>query len=301
MKVKSSYKFVRIGVFVLSLTVIAVESAAAQDVVPSDSVSRTPSLFTRRNLITYGIVAHSIFTTYVEYKWWWKGDYHPFTFEVEGFVNDYSVGVDKLGHMYTSHFYFHTLHDLLRWGGYEESTSLWVSAIIPFVYAFSIELGDGFSSFHFSPDDLAFNTMGIVYGVLQEEYPLLKNFKYKWSYFPSASHLNSFVHPFSADYDSHIYWITFNVHNLLPERISHYWPRFLNLAVGYGGQNISIGDEGPKLRKFAIGFDYDLTSIPLDGDTWDLIKNLVDNFHFPAPGVRIIQNEPAKFKPLLLN
>jgi len=279
--------------------VLVSHTGFAQESLPSDSGNATHTLFTRKNIITYGIVAHSIFTTYIEYKWWWKGDYHPFTFQVEGFLNDYSVGVDKFGHMYTSHFYFHTLYNLLTWGGYDESTTLWVSSLIPAFYAFSIELGDGFSSFHFSPDDLTFNLAGVGYGILQTKYPFFNNFKIKWSYFPSASHLNSFQHPFSADYDRHIYWLTFNVHNLLPASAAQYWPRFLNLAVGYGGNNISSYAVGPKLRKLAIGLDYNLTTIPLEGETWDVVKNIIDLFHLPAPGIRLVESKPPDYELLL--
>jgi hypothetical protein len=297
--------YARKACFAIALTYIFLsQSAVAQSGEEGAANDTTHSFFSRKNVITYGIVAHSIFTTYVEYRWWWKGDYHPFHYQVEGFFNDYSLGVDKVGHFYTSHFYFHTLHNLMKWGGYDESTSLLVSSLIPAVYALSIEIGDGYSSFMFSPDDLAFNLLGIGYGMLQSKLTFLNNFKVKWSYYPGATYLNSFKHPFSSDYDDHIYWLCMNVHNLLPESMGYYWPKFLNLAVGYGGTNISndavLAGRVP-LRKFAIALDYNITTIPLDGDTWEVVKNIVDLFHFPAPGVRIIQNEPAEFKPLLLH
>jgi len=281
--------------------VFVAQSAFSQDISSDNANDTTHSFFDRKNVITYGIVAHSVFTTYVEYQWWWKGDYHPFQYRVEGFLNNYSLGVDKVGHFYVSHFYFTTLYNLMKWGGYDESKNLWVSTLIPSLYALSIEIGDGYSTYQFSPDDLAFNLLGVGYGLLQAKYPFFNNFKIKWSYFPSASHLNTFQHPFSDDYDNHIYWMSVNIHNLLPEAVGDYWPKLLNVAVGYGGQNISKGSVGPQLRKFAIALDYNLTTIPLDGDTWEVIKNIVDLFHFPAPGVRFIEGEPAEFKPVLLH
>jgi len=290
--------------FVIALTSIFLsQSAVAQREEGNAADDSTHAFFSRKNVITYGIVAHSIFTTYVEYKWWWEGNYHPFQFQYEGFLKDYALGVDKIGHTYTSHFYFHTLHNLMKWGGYDESTDLWVSSIIPAVYALSIEIGDGFSSFNFSPDDLGFNLLGVGYGLLQVKVPFFNNFKIKWSYFPSASRLNSFKHPFSDDYDDHIYWLAINVHDLLPEQAATYWPRFLNIALGYGGKNISVDllNSGPMLRKFAIALDYNIPTIPLDGDTWEAVKNIVDLFHFPAPGVRFVETEPAEFKPVLLH
>jgi hypothetical protein len=255
----------------------------------------------RKPIVTYAIVAHTVFTAYVEYKWWWEGNYHPFMLDWEGFWNDAQLGVDKFGHFYTSHLYFHSLYNLMKWGGYDESTNLWVSSLIPALYALSTEIGDGYSTYIFSPDDLALNLLGIGYGMLQLKYPFFNNFKIKWSYFPSATNLNTFKHPFTDDYDGHIYWISVNVHNLLPQPVENYWPKFLNVAVGYGVQNISRGQVGSPLRKFAIALDYNLTTIPLDGDTWEVVKNIVDLFHFPAPGVRFVEGEPAEFKPVLLH
>lgn len=277
------------------------QSSFGQATAPAVSGDTTHTFFNRKNVITYGLVAHSVFTTYVEYQWWWKGDYHPFQYRVEGFLNNYSLGVDKVGHFYTSHFYFTVLHNLMGWGGYDESTNLWVSTMVPALYALSIEIGDGYSTYQFAPDDLALNLLGIGYGILQVKYPFFGNFKIKWSYFPSATHLNTFKHPFSDDYDDHIYWISVNVHNLLPRPVGNYWPKFLNVAFGYGGQNISKGSSGPQLRKFAISLDYNLTTIPLEGETWDVVKNIVDLFHFPAPGVRFVETEPAEFRPVLLH
>lgn len=283
---------------------ILIQSAAAQSIEANTSTDTTRSSFSRKDVITYGIVAHSIFTTYVEYQWWWKGDYHPFNIKMEGFLNDYTYGVDKFGHVYTSHFYFTALHNIMRWGGYDESTNLWVSTLIPAIYALSIEIGDGFSSYIFSPDDLGFNLLGIGYGLLQAKYPFFYNFKIKWSYIPSDGHLNTFKHPFSDDYDGHIYWLSVNVHNLLPESMQSYWPRFLNVAVGYGGNDITrAGQEALRtpVRKYAISLDYNLTLLPLEGDTWEVVKNIVDLFHLPAPGVRFIGSDKGEFKPILLH
>lgn len=281
--------------------VFVTQSTFSQSMTLDNANDTTHSFINRRNLITYGLVAHTLFTTYVEYQWWWKGDYHPFQYRVEGFLNDYSLGVDKIGHFYTSYFYFTALNNLMRWGGYDESTNLWVSSLIPALYALSIEIGDGYSTYQFAPDDLAANLLGVGYGMLQVKYPFFNNFKVKWSYFPGATYRNSFKHPFSDDYDDHIYWLSMNVHNLLPESIGKYWPRFFNVAFGYGGQNITKGSAGPQLRKFAIALDYNLTTIPLEGETWDVVKNIVDLFHFPAPGVRFVEGEPAEFIPVLLH
>ena len=268
---------------------------------PSSFESDSASFAGRKSAITYGIGIHTVLAIGLEYRWWWQDNYHPFQFEIEGFFDDYSLGVDKAGHFYTSYFYFNALYNTMKWGGYDESTTMWVSIVIPALYAVSLEIGDGFSNYKFAPDDILANSLGIGYGVLQKKYPVLNNFIFKWSYYPAGKYAAGLSHSLSNDYDGHIYWLSFKVDHLLPPSFQGCWPKFLNLAIGYGAKNVSQGSEGPMTRKFAVSLDYNLTELPLTGDTWEAIKNIFDLLHFPAPGVRIIDGERAQFKPLLLN
>ncbi len=287
-------------VLVLLWFVAGLNVCPAQDN-PSISDGDSSVFISRKTAITYGIGIHSVLAIGLEYRWWWRGNYHPFRFAVEGFLDDYSLGVDKAGHFYTSYFYFNALYNTMKWGGYDESTTMWVSVVVPALYALSLEIGDGYSIYQFAPDDLLANSLGIGYGVLQKTYPSLSNFIFKWSYYPAGKYGASLSHPLSNDYDGHIYWLSFRVHNLLPESYRNYWPKFLNLAVGYGAKNSSLESTGPMKRKFAVSLDYNLTELPLNGDTWETVKNIFDLLHFPAPGVRVIDGERAQFKPLLLN
>lgn len=263
--------------------------------------SASTSILSRRNIVAGSVAVHSALAIVLEYRWWWRGNYHPFSVQFEGFFGDYSRGVDKAGHLFTSYFYFHALYNTMRWGGYDESTTMWVSLVVPALYALSLEIGDGYSTYQFAPDDLMANVLGLGYGYLQTRYPYLKNFNFKFSYFPTAAHPLTLAHPISNDYDGHIYWLSFGMHDLLPQRIEDFWPRFLNLAVGYGAKNASLGSTGSITRKFAVALDYSLTELPLSGETWETIKNIFDLLHFPAPGVRSIEGERAEFTPLLLN
>lgn len=282
----------------------------------SQSVTHTQhdSLFLgveRKTLLNYSLVAYSLSSFYVEYQWWWKGDYRKFAFGNDGFLNNYSLGVDKAGHFYTSYFYFNALYEFMEWGGFDEQTKLITSITIPTFYALSIELNDGFTGFSFSGYDLTANMLGISYGVLQRQFPIFRNFKFKWSYYPSGKIIvtaeNKF--PIASDYDGHIYWLSIDVDGLLPKDMKGYWPKFLNLAVGYGAINVShekagIGEtnaRGPETRKFAVSLDYNLGSFDVDGDFLYTFRNIVDYFHFPAPGIKMIEHQPAEVKLLLVN
>lgn len=260
----------------------------------------------RKDFATYTTILWSTGAVVMEFQWWWRDDYlykkHPFHLKSDGYFYNYSYGVDKLGHMFTSYLFFHTTYDFLRWADIDENTALWSSIAVPAAHAIAIEFADGFSKYAFNPSDLYFNFAGIGYGVLQVKYPFLRNFNIKWGYWPTVSvHRPNPDWGPASDYSGHIYWLSMNVHDLLPEKAQPYWPRFLNLAVGMGAENVSFGDTGPKKRKFAVGLDWNLTELPLTGDTWGVLKNLVDKIHFPAPGIRFVEGEKTEGKALLLH
>ena len=101
------------------------------------------------------------------------------------------------------------------------------------------------------------------------------------------------------------------MHNLLSESAQAYWPKFLNLSIGYGGENIygrppwapgpEIVSSGTPARKFVISLDYNLSSLSTTTDTWTALKHIFDLFHYPAPAVRFVQGKSPVFKPFLLN
>ena len=290
------------------ILIILLQVAQSQPIKPTQH----DSLFLgveRKTLLNYSLVAYSLSSFYVEYQWWWKGNYRGFKYGNDGFLNNYSLGVDKTGHFYTSYFYFNALYEFMDWGGFDEQTTIITSIAIPAFYALSIELNDGFTFFSFSGYDLMANMAGIGYGVLQRQFPVLQNFKFKWSYYPSGTIPldNKFI--IANDYDGHIYWLTMDVHGLLPSEMKNYWPKFLNLAVGYGAKNVShrnawlgeINSSGPKLRKFTVSLDYNLGSFDIDNDFLSAARNIVDYFHFPAPGIRKIEHKKTEFKPLLIH
>ena len=277
----------------------------------SSSARKTPWILQRKTLVTAGVVGQTLFATYLGYKWWWEGNYHAFRYENDGFWHNYSLGVDKVGHFYTSYFFYKAIREVMVWGGYQPSDAdLWGLGISLF-YGVTVEIGDGFSTYAFSGVDLAANVLGAGYGYLQHSVPFLQNFKFKWSYYPSGKIPFDGDFRITDDYDGHIYWLSIDVHNLLPESWQSAWPKLLNLAVGYGGEDISgrppwvngtpIRAQGIPSRKWVIALDYNLSSLPTTTDTWTMLKHLADLFHYPAPAVRFVQHRKPIFKPFLLN
>lgn len=261
----------------------------------------------RQKWIIAGLATQQVASYYLEYKWWWEGNYHKFNVNSDGGFNNYSLGLDKVGHFYTSYMFSNALRELFTWGHFSNRTTNWVSVAIPFAWALSIEIGDGFSRYEFSPGDLTANTLGIAYALAQHKVPVLRNFNFKFSYFPGSyfSENNFKGWSLTADYDGHIYWLSTDIHGLLSEKYKKHWPAFLNLALGYGINNFSesfyYGKNYVKQREFFIGLDYNLRSLKAKNETRAAVRNILDYYHYPAPGIKKTGDENWKLKPLLLN
>ena len=222
---------------------------------------------------------------------WWVNDYRPFHFETGPWFDD-KLGIDKIGHLYTSYFMFHALHEILLWGGHSENASFWWATGITAFHAFVVEVGDGFSPYGFDYKDITFNYIGLAYSILQDRLALLKNFEIKWSlYYP----LNRHTFKINSLYDYHIYWMSAKVNALLPESLKPYWPEFLQITFGLGT------DDNITRRTYILAFDYNLELIPLEGKDASLIKRILNMFHLPAPGVKFSKGHAPEFQLLLLN
>jgi hypothetical protein len=255
-----------------------------------------------------GLIAQQAASFYLEYNWWWKHNYKPFSMRSDGGFNNYSLGIDKVGHFYVSYMYSNLLYELMKWADFKESNSEWVSIALPFAWALSIEIGDGYSDFAFSPQDLLANSIGIAYAVAQRKVPYLQYFNCKFSYYPSNYH---FINQFkgwslTSDYDGHIYWVTADINGLLPRSAKKFWPKYLNLGLGYGINNFTeiakgVGQNLNMQREYLFGLDFNLSNIATKNKTTKIILKAIDYIHFPAPGMKQTNQSDWKFHPLLLN
>jgi hypothetical protein len=232
-----------------------------------------------------GIFAASLVGSYFD---WWKDSNQRFHFFNDGLFSNYSLGIDKVGHAYTSYFYFNTFRNVLKWGGYDDGTAYWWAAGTSAFFALTIEIGDGLTTFGFSGWDLAFNMLGLGYGMLQTDMPFLQNFKLKWSYVPQDGY--RWPPRFTEHYDAHVYWLTCNVRNLLPEAARSWWPEFLQLAVGYGA------DDRQTRREIHIGLDLNLGVFQTEQAEARLLVETMDLFHLPMPAVKFTEGKTPRYQ-----
>lgn len=265
-----------------------------------------PNYNTRKKLIIAGITAQQIGSFYIEYNWWWKNNYHPFNLKNDGGFNNYSLGIDKVGHFYISYFYYHAVYELMKYGHFSNKATNITAILLPATWALSIELGDGFSRYAFNPDDLIANFLGVAYGFAQTNVKALQPFNFKMSYYPSQRYIdNNFQNwSLSADYDGHIYWLTANLQQIAPQTFKSNIFKWFNLGAGYGVQGYGISDfipGYPMSRQFFIGLDYNLSAINTKKDGLKALRNIADKWHFPAPGLQLNQQGNNQLKPFLLN
>jgi hypothetical protein len=248
---------------------------------------------TKKNLVIAGLVVQQSSSSLVEYKWWWQDSSNAFHFEHDGVFNNYSFGMDKIGHAFVSHLCYHAIHEAMTWAEFTPKQTLYTSIALPAFWALSIEIGDAFSPYGFSVPDLAANFAGIGYGVLQHQLPFFKNIAFKLSYYPRIP-----VYRLSSNYDDHIYWLSFNMHNLLPGIVGHKWPEVINLAAGY---SIEDYNKGPIKREFVFGIDINLAAIKTKSKGLTAIKNVVNLIHLPSPGVKVTREHTPQYKVFMLN
>lgn len=222
---------------------------------------------------------------------WWAGESARFQFD-KGSDMIYALGMDKAGHFWSSKLTSDLFSDMLKWSGVPERKALWYGAGYGILTTALVEIKDGFAPYWgFSMGDMAANTAGALFPVVQAYVPVMQNFQVKWSYdFMNPSYYktldNNGDKPFMDDYERHNYWLSANVHGLLPLQLKPYWPKFLNIAVGLSADRLN--GKGAGNHQVHLALDYDLTKLPIRSKTWKRAMHYLNHLHFPAPTIRIM-------------
>ncbi|MFH1197662.1 MAG: DUF2279 domain-containing protein [bacterium] len=219
---------------------------------------------------------------------WWKDQRTAFHFQNDW---DYALWVDKIGHFYGAHILSHFFAVGMEASNFDPGDAALYSSIAAFAFQLYVEIEDGFGAqWGFSPGDATGDFLGAAYSFSQYQFPVLKNFNLKASYYPSEEYRNGQHNDGNTfdDYEGQKFWISFKMKELLPKSIAKYWPAILQLAAGYGVKNLDGSGGGTK--EFYIAFDLDLEEIPLYGKFWQFWKSTLNYFHMPMPGIRISPN-----------
>jgi hypothetical protein len=191
---------------------------------------------------------------------WWDQGTRPFHFTYEGwFANStYAGGSDKLGHAYAA--YISTI--AMQWTynklGIDPVTAAWMGAGFTFLLFNGFEfLGDGFTQYGASPEDMVANTFGLTIGFLVRRFPVLDTIiGLRLGYIPTTDFLAHDHTPLKLinDYSGMLFYFDVKLKGLL--EVLHVEPglaRFLMAGLVYDTYKYSpILDRNLTRRGFGV-------------------------------------------------
>ena len=246
---------------------------------------------------------------YAWYKDYSSGDFHTFNDNKEW------LQVDKLGHMTSTYYIGKVGYDMLRWSGVSEKKSILFGGSLGFLYMTSVELLDARSAgWGFSWGDMTANALGSGLFMGQqalwgEQRMFLKYSFHTTQYAQYRPNLlgSTTAEQMVKDYNGHTYWLSTNIYSFLDKQSR--FPKWLNVAVGYGAEGMLGGFENPteidgvplpefdRYRQYYISLDVDLTRIKTRSKFLRGVFNVLSFIKIPMPTVEFSE-KGTKFYPL---
>ncbi|HEY3875003.1 MAG TPA: DUF2279 domain-containing protein, partial [Candidatus Kapabacteria bacterium] len=218
----------------------------------------------------------------------------------------YQADFDKFGHTFGAYYSSYFFDQAYNWAGLDSMQSALFGALSGALFEYYVELEDGFASgWGFSRGDAKSDILGSSFYLLNQRVPFLRNFRYKWFYTPTnkltkdqpdipGQTVNAI-----EDYGGQTYYLSANIHNMLPTDWQAYWPKWLNIALGVSGYNINTidtlpghayDDERQKAWYIALDYDVDRMIPPSSSGIVNFILHAFGYWHFPAPAWRFYPN-----------
>ena len=238
----------------------------------------------------------------------WYKDYPRSSFH---FFNDNNewMQMDKVGHVTTSYYVGRIGIGLYKWSGVKRKKAIWYGGMLGSVYQSTIEILDGFSSeWGFSLGDFAANTAGSFLVIGQElawdEQRIVFKYSFRQSEFSSyrpdlLGH--NFQENILKDYNGQTYWLSVNPASFMSR--SSKFPKWLNIAVGYGANGMTGGNFNPpyidaggnqvrfdRYRQYYLSLDVDLTRIKTKSKFLRTVFYTIGFIKIPAPALEFNKN-----------
>ena len=231
---------------------------------------------------------------------WYKG-YKKSSFH---FINDNNswLQMDKFGHLTTSYFVGVLGIKTYQWAGFTRKQSIWIGGLTGTFFQSAVEILDGFSEkWGASSGDLVANSLGSLLAISQQLYWDEQKILLKYSFNPSEISNtnpqlfgNNLIQKSLKDYNGQTYWLCFNFEDVFNSS-SYFLPKWLNLAFGYGADNMysdaySLSHE-LGYRQFFLSLDINTDELNISNK---FVKNLVNLFGFiklPMPTLEYSQGK----------
>jgi hypothetical protein len=251
--------------------------------------------------------------------WYPKNDRGPFhQFKDFGEWNQ----IDKVGHFYSAYRLGLGYSSCLQWAGLDKKRSVYIGALSGIVSQSVIEILDGYQKkYGFSIGDMVANTTGsglyaLEYALWQEQ-RIRPRISWHRNSYPPGELKDRARALFGAtefelgfkDYNAQTYWLSTNLWSFAKQSKL---PKWLNIAVGYGVENIYGGfknewydannvwhdrNDIKRQRQFYIAPDIDWSKIKTKSKIFNSIITLF-NIKTPLPTIEFNSSGKIVFHPL---
>ena len=271
------------------------QSRINQFLTPSDSLktSRKTAVYIGESVVLGG--------TLIGLNQLWYKDYPQSNFH---FINDNEewLQMDKIGHLYSSYHFGRVGAELLQWSGASKKEQLLYGATLGLGFLTIVEVFDGFSQqWGASSGDLIANVAGTGLYISQELLWNEQRITPKFS-FHQTSYANlrpqtlgsTFSEQLLKDYNGQTYWLSLNIYSFVK---NDNIPKWLNLAIGYGGEGMLYGNQSEaklnnynqeSFRQLYLSFDVDLTKIKTKSPFLQTIFTVFNTIKIPAPTLQLV-------------
>ena len=204
--------------------------------------------------------------------------------------------VDKVGHFWGAFHQSRAGIDLLRWAGVPEKKAVIYGGLLGVALQTPIEIFDGYQSdYGASVGDLVANTVGSAAVVAQElawrEVRIMPKYSFHTTRYANERPNvlgSTLAEQALKDYNGQTYWLSVNVGAFLKEETRY--PKWLNLAVGYGAEEMVYNHEPSNRaagfdahRQFYLSPDLNLMHFKGRSKIWNTALYVLSIIKVPAP------------------
>ena len=286
---------IRKKLIILFFFIIAV-SAQAQYVSSPDTIYKHRL---RTTVISAGVLYGATMTT----LWYlWYKDYPHTGFH---WINDNKewLHLDKMGHMTTVYTTSGYMYEALRWSGIDNTKATLYGALTGWGFMASVEFLDGLSAeWGASWGDIVANTTGAALFVSQQLLWKEQRIRIKFSYSPSPyaqyrpdllgeNHWQRII----KDYNGETFWLSANIASFIHKDSK--FPKWLNVAVGYGGKGMLGAYSNPpeyngqplpdfnRVQQYYLSLDVDWTRIKTNSAVLRTVFKVFSFVKLPFPAL----------------
>ncbi len=206
-------------------------------------------------------------------------------------------GADKVGHFYTAFQFSRATEQRLRWAGLSERKARLWAGLTGIIVMTPIEILDGFSpKYGASWGDLVANSTGAMFLFGQSALWNETRLYPKLSFFPSGLAKlrpnllgSNLPQQIIKDYNGQTYWLSIDLDKFMPKRK---FPKWLNLAVGYGVGNMVAAENDQSIalgyapyQEYYLGLDFDFTYLKPKRKIAKLGLYILSLIRLPAPAL----------------